>query len=81
MKTFKTYTDQKSTKQKMTICKEVNMDDEKEVAREQFKEQEIATLEQIKINLLIAVIVKSQYLKVQDMIKTFVYIFQLTAQE
>ena len=64
----------------MTICKEVNMDDEKEVAREQFKEQEIATLEQIKINLLIAVIVKSQYLKVQDMIKTFVYIFQLTAQ-
>ena len=65
----------------MTICKEVNMDDEKEVAREQFKEQEIATLEQIKINLLIAVIVKSQYLKVQDMIKTFVYIFQLTAQE
>ena len=65
----------------MTICKEVNMDDEKEVAREQFMEQEIATLEQIKINLLIAVIVKSQYLKVQDMIKTFVYIFQLTAQE
>ena len=65
----------------MTICKEVNMDDKKEVAREQFKEQEIATLEQIKINLLIAVIVKSQYLKVQDMIKTFVYIFQLTAQE
>ena len=64
----------------MTICKEVNMDDEKEVAREQFMEQEIATLEQIKINLLIAVIVKSQYLKVQDMIKTFVYIFQLTAQ-
>ena len=57
------------------------MDDEKEVAREQFMEQEIATLEQIKINLLIAVIVKSQYLKVQDMIKTFVYIFQLTAQE
>ena len=56
------------------------MDDEKEVAREQFMEQEIATLEQIKINLLIAVIVKSQYLKVQDMIKTFVYIFQLTAQ-
>ena len=80
MKTFKTYTDQKSTKQKMAICKEVNMDDEKEVAREQFMEQEIATLEQIKINLLIAVIVKSQYLKVQDMIKTFVYIFQLTAQ-
>lgn len=65
----------------MTICKEVNMDDEKEVAREQFMEQEIATLERIKINLLIAVIVKSQYLKVQDMIKTFVYIFQLTAQE
>ena len=65
----------------MAICKEVNMDDEKEVAREQFKEQEIATLEQIKINLLIAVIVKSQYLKVQDMIKTFVYIFQLTVQE
>ena len=65
----------------MAICKEVNMDDEKEVAREQFMEQEIATLEQIKINLLIAVIVKSQYLKVQDMIKTFVYIFQLTAQE
>ena len=64
----------------MAICKEVNMDDEKEVAREQFKEQEIATLEHIKINLLIAVIVKSQYLKVQDMIKTFVYIFQLTAQ-
>lgn len=64
----------------MAICKEVNMDDEKEVAREQFMEQEIATLEQIKINLLIAVIVKSQYLKVQDMIKTFVYIFQLTAQ-
>ena len=57
------------------------MDDEKEVAREQFMEQEIATLERIKINLLIAVIVKSQYLKVQDMIKTFVYIFQLTAQE
>ena len=65
----------------MTICKEANMDDEKEVAREQFMEQEIATLERIKINLLIAVIVKSQYLKVQDMIKTFVYIFQLTAQE
>lgn len=65
----------------MTICKEVNMDDKKEVAREQFMEQEIATLERIKINLLIAVIVKSQYLKVQDMIKTFVYIFQLTAQE
>lgn len=65
----------------MTICKEVNMDDEKEVAREQFMEQEIATLERIKINLLIAVILKSQYLKVQDMIKTFVYIFQLTAQE
>ena len=64
----------------MAICKEVNMDDKKEVAREQFMEQEIATLEQIKINLLIAVIVKSQYLKVQDMIKTFVYIFQLTAQ-
>ena len=81
MKTFKTYTGQKSTKQKMAICKEVNMDDKKEVAREQFMEQEIATLEQIKINLLIAVIVKSQYLKVQDMIKTFVYIFQLTAQE
>ena len=80
MKTFKTYTGQRSTKQKMAICKEVNMDDEKEVAREQFMEQEIATLEQIKINLLIAVIVKSQYLKVQDMIKTFVYIFQLTAQ-
>ena len=80
MKTFKTYTGQKLTKQKMAICKEVNMDDEKEVAREQFMEQEIATLEQIKINLLIAVIVKSQYLKVQDMIKTFVYIFQLTAQ-
>ena len=44
-------------------------------------EQEIATLEQIKRNLLMAVMVKSQYLKVQDMIKTFPYIFQLTAQE
>ena len=43
--------------------------------------QEIATLEQIKRNLLMAVMVKSQYLKVQDMIKTFPYIFQLTAQE
>ena len=80
MKTYDLKRAQKSTKQKMAICKEVNMDDEKEVAREQFMEQEIATLEQIKINLSIAVIVKSQYLKVQDMIKTFVYIFQLTAQ-
>ena len=44
-------------------------------------EQEIATLEQIKRNLLMAVMVKSQYLKVQDMIKTFPYIFELTAQE
>ena len=44
-------------------------------------EQEIATLEQIKRNLLMAVMVKSQYWKVQDMIKTFPYIFQLTAQE
>lgn len=44
------YIDPKSGIQKMAISKEVDMDYEKEVAKQQLMEQEIATLEKIDRN-------------------------------